>query len=327
MSQKKLVKRADGRYKVCYGDRQFYGKTKAEAMQKRDDYVANECKGLNLDLSECTFLDYGMRWVQVYRAECGDSQRKQYENMVQFMDEHLRVKQLRYITVTDVQWVVNKLSVYSTSHVNKFMTTMRGIFKTAVAEGAMLRDPMELVKRPKCKKTEGHRAFELWERDLITSTYDEHDFGLMAMVMLYAGLRRGEALFLDVDRDVDFENKLIYVRGAVSFCEGNQPTVTDGKTENAQRTIPLVRPLADALRGHHGLLATKENGEMMSESAFDRKFDSYRESTTRWWATIISRPARCRMIRRSLAAGLICMSGICGKSTPLSTLGSSGPVS
>ena len=61
------------------------------------------------------------------------------------------------------------------------------------------------------------------------------------MVMLYAGLRRGEALFLDVDRDVDFEKKTITVNGAVSFSNGNQPVESDGKTENARRTIPLVQ--------------------------------------------------------------------------------------
>lgn len=182
---------------------------------------------------------------------------------------------MKNITVTDLQTVCNTLSVYSTSYVSKFMTTMRGIFKTAEAEGAMLRNPMEIVKRPKCKKTEGHRTFEVWERDLITSTYAEHEFGLVAMAMFYAGLRRGEALYINVDRDVDFDNKTITVRGAVTFAEGNQPEESEGKTKNAQRTIPLARPLSDALRGHHGLLCTKADGTLMSQSAFDRKYDSY----------------------------------------------------
>ena len=37
MSQKKLTKRNDGRFKVNYGTKQFYGKTKAEALKKRDE--------------------------------------------------------------------------------------------------------------------------------------------------------------------------------------------------------------------------------------------------------------------------------------------------
>lgn len=39
-----------------------------------------------------------------------------------------------------------------------------------------------------------------------------HWFHPAVMVMLYAGLRRGEALALDLDRDVDYINHCIYVR-------------------------------------------------------------------------------------------------------------------
>ena len=51
--------------------------------------------------------------------------------------------------------------------------------------------------------------------------------------------------------------------------------VTEGKTVNARRTIPMADPVAEALRGHHGLLLTKENGGMMSQAAFERKYQSY----------------------------------------------------
>lgn len=95
------------------------------------------------------------------------------------------------------------------------------------------------------------------------------------MAMMLAGLRRGEALYLDIDRAVDFANKTITVRGAVSFSEGNQAVASPGKTEAAQRTIPLVKPLEDALRGHHGLICAKQNGALTSEAAFQNRFSSY----------------------------------------------------
>ena len=117
------------------------------------------------------------------------SQKKQYAKMVEFTAEALRNKAMRNITVTDMQAICNRLSVYSASHVTKYMSM---------------------------------------------------------------------------------------VRGAVSFAEGNQPKLTDGKTDAAQRTIPMVPPLADALRGHHGLLCTKVDGTLMTQAAFDRKFDSYK---------------------------------------------------
>ena len=275
MSRNKLAQRSDGRFKVNYKDKQFYGKSKKEALRKREEYVVLEKAGIDYDHCDTPFTDYGLRWLETYRVDCSSRQQQQYANMIKYAGEKLNNKPMRHITVTDIQSIINTLSVYSTSYVNKFMTTLRGIFRTAFAEGAILRNPMDLVKRPKCKKAEGHRALEEWERDLISSTYREHDFGPVAMVMLYTGLRRGEAIYIDVDRDVDFENNLITVRGAVSFSNGNQAEESEGKTENAKRTIPLVKPLADALRGRHGLLCPKENGKLMSQTAFERKYESY----------------------------------------------------
>ena len=57
MSQHKITKRADGRYKVNYGTKQFYGKTKAEAERKREAWIDDEKAGLNHDLENMTFRE------------------------------------------------------------------------------------------------------------------------------------------------------------------------------------------------------------------------------------------------------------------------------
>ncbi len=67
--------------------------------------------------------------------------------------------------------------------------------------------------------------------ELVETTYAEHDFGPAAMVMLYAGLRRGEVLYLDVDRMWIFRRKR-------SLCAARYPS--------ARATV----------RGHEGKTAT-----------------------------------------------------------------------
>ena len=42
MSRNQLAQRSDGRFKVNYKNKQFYGKSKKEALRKRDEYVALE---------------------------------------------------------------------------------------------------------------------------------------------------------------------------------------------------------------------------------------------------------------------------------------------
>ncbi len=275
MPRQTITKRTDGRFQCKYGNKYFYGKTQKEAIQKRDAWILEEKKGLDHLKDGVTFEEYALEWISVFRAKTSKPQRKQYENMMKAVAKQLNNKRMKDITSMDLQRVCNQLDVYSNSHISKFMTTLRGIFKSAAADGVILRNPLDNVIRPHGKKTEGHRALEPWERNLVAATCQEHDFGLAAMTMMFAGLRRGEVLAIDIDRDVDFEKHTITVNEALSFPEGNQAVITDGKTENAKRTIPMAKPLEEALKGHHGLILAKENGELMSMMAFERKYESW----------------------------------------------------
>lgn len=260
MPRQILTKRADGRYAIKYDGHFFYGKTMAEATRKRDEYMQKKLMGYNLNLADTPFLDYGLAWVETYHSECNPMQRKQYASFIRYTAEHMRPTLVRAVTATDVQRLLNILSGHSNSHISKFASTIKGVFNAAVQDGIILRSPAEMAKPPK-GTSGGHRALKNWERELVESTCLEHDFGLCAMVMMYAGLRRGEMLYLDVDRDVDFKRKTLTVRGAVSFCEGNQGVASDGKTEASRRVVPMPDCLAEVLKDHHGLLCAKANGE------------------------------------------------------------------
>ena len=78
------------------------------------------------------------------------------------------------------------------------------------------------------------------------------------MLMLYAGLRRGEAIAIDIDRDVDFVNKRITVRGAISFVK-RKPILKTTKTKAGIRTIPLLSVLQNELIGLHGVIYVSSN--------------------------------------------------------------------
>ncbi len=68
------------------------------------------------------------------------------------------------------------------------------------------------------------------------------------MVMLYAGLRRGEAMYVDVDRDCDFVMHTLTVRGALSFTDGNAPMFP-----KARQTMPCVLfPWCGSWKKHSG---------------------------------------------------------------------------
>lgn len=274
MPRQKLNERKDGRYTSKYDGRFFYGKTQGEALKKRDQYIKEMHLGYDPDLSETTFYEYALTWLDAFRADCNPKQRRQYETMIEYAAVTLKKRYLRQITATDIKVLYNSLKGYSESHIFKFRTTIRGIFTAALRDRIIISNPAEAIHPPAGTVGE-HRCLERWEQQLVVDTYKEHDFGLCAMTMMFAGLRRGEALCLNVDRDVDFEKNVIHVREAASFTEGNQAVITDGKTDNAQRTIPLNTILAEALRDHHGLLCDKMDGSVMSLTSCNRKFQSY----------------------------------------------------
>ena len=70
MSRNQLAQRSDGRFKVNYKNKQFYGKSKKEALRKRDEYVALERAGIDYDCCDTPFTEYGLRWLETYRVDC-----------------------------------------------------------------------------------------------------------------------------------------------------------------------------------------------------------------------------------------------------------------
>ena len=274
MPRQTLQLRNDGRYRCNLDGKSFYGRTQDEAMQKRDKYILDCGLGYDPDLAEVPFLEYGLGWLKAYRSGCNPTQKRMYENMIRSAAEIIRKRYLRMINATDIQILFNSLTGMSQSYISKYCTTIKSIFRAAIQDGVIVRSPAELAKPPKGTSSQ-HRCLEPWEQKLVVETWKEHDFGPYAMVMLFAGLRRGEALYLNIDRDVNFEKKQICVQGAVSFSEGIRGHVTQGKTKAAIRTVPLCECLEQILKDRHGLLLPRQDGSLMTLSSFDRKYESY----------------------------------------------------
>jgi integrase len=98
------------------------------------------------------------------------------------------------------------------------------------------------------------------------------------MAMLYAGIRPQEAKAFDIDKDVDFKNETLSVRQTAHIDPKNRQryVITDkGKTENANRTIPLLPPLKAALTDKHGLLITSAHGEPVTRTTWRVVWRSY----------------------------------------------------
>lgn len=274
MPRARATKRSDGRYQVKFNNKTFYGKTAREAITKCEEYKQILNSGIDAQTMGMTLQSYASRWVDTYKAHLTDNAYNQHVRIIRRLCDHngMGSTPIARISTMDIQAFYNLAEGMSHSYICDMRDTVRGIFKYAVADRVITHDPT--IKAVLPKGTKGtHRAITQEERDLISST--PHKLRPAVMVMLYAGLRRGEALAIDIDRDVDFDDRTITVREAVRFENGQYPVVVDPKTEAGKRTVPLLGVLESELRGLHGLLAHKEDGDIMTERAWTRAWSSY----------------------------------------------------
>lgn len=196
-----------------------------------------------------------------------------YAKQMDVLCEYIGNKQLRDVTPTDIKAVYVHYLGYSESTIRCARILFSGLFDGAMADGYINRNPCKHESAKPHKGSVGtHRAIDTDQRVLILST--QHRLRAAVMAMLYAGLRRGEAMAIDIDRDIDFSAAIIHVREAVRF-DSNQPIITTPKTEAGERDIPLVSILADELRDLYGLLLPSAQGRLCSDTAFRRAWDSY----------------------------------------------------
>ena len=218
-----------------------------------------------------TFSYYAQKWVDAYKSNTSN---RYYNNILRILHTFMQTagdKPLKDYVPTDIQEAYKTLSGKSKSYISKYHQTVKVVFQAAVADRVIIFSPCDKVKPPK-GESGTHRAIEPWERDLIMQS--DHRLKPAVMCMLYAGLRRGEVLALNVDRDVDFKAMTITIREAVRF-ESNQPIVVNPKTEAGIRTVPMPDILADELQGLHRLVATTAQGEPLSETGFKRAWEGF----------------------------------------------------
>lgn len=267
-------RRADGRYRVKYQGKEFYGSTQKEAYAKRDEYRRMLEAGIRAEAEGLTVKAYARRWVHTYKAHLSDAAYNVHVRILNRFCAHQGIgsRAIKDINTIDIQSFYNQYQGMSYSTICDVRDTIKGLFKFALADRVIQYDPTIKATLPKGKKGT-HRVITDRERDLINRL--QHKLRPAVMVMLYAGLRRGEVLALDIDRDVDFSNKTISVREAVRFEGQLQPLIVSPKTEAGARTIPLLDVLAHELHGLHGLVAADAKGQHMSHSAWRAAWDSY----------------------------------------------------
>lgn len=260
MPKKRNSKREDGRIAVQVylgkidGRRKYktvYGKTQKEAEEKALQTKLSMRKGIDITAERDTFGQWAERFQAAKKADgLSVSQMTSYKNYCNVLSP-LDDMPISKVRVGDVQDIVNDLAE-NNSHTGrptgkKTLIALKGtaeqIFGMAIDARVLEYNPAAAVRIPRNAPQSCRRALTSEEQQWIIDT--PHRAQRSAMIMMYAGVRRGELIPLTWN-DIDLKKKTIRVNKAVEMINGN-PHVKSPKTQAGNRTIDIPQRLVDFL--------------------------------------------------------------------------------
>lgn len=280
--------------KDCNGKQMYKsisGKTEEEAAEKALQIKIARRKGIDITADRDNFKKWADRWLKIKKGDVSAGRYDIYFYAVNKM-ENLWYIPIIKVSTGDVQDVINELAQKNPrtgkptakKTLIDVKSAAKQIFQLALEQRVIEYNPAEAVKIPKKAPQSERRALIEEEQQWIIDT--PHRAQRAAMIMMYAGLRRGELIPL-LWSDIDLTAKTIDVNKSVEIIKGKS-VQKDGeaKTEASIRTIDIPQQLVDFLtfeRKKDGITPETEDtlvvrsakGKMLTESGWKRLWDAY----------------------------------------------------
>lgn len=273
-----LKRRADGRFACRYKDQWFYSyESSDDALQQRKDYIDAEKRGR---IMSYFVREYAENWLERAYPNVSPSTKRGLKTHLRTLINAIGELRVAEVRPSDIKAIYSeKYNGLSNSYVKAAKQLYCALFDSAVADGLILSNPArDKTAKPHTGTYTGHRAITEQERNWIETLCTDHRAHPVAMAMLYAGIRPQEAKALNIDKDVDFINETVTIRQTAHIDPKNGQKYVftgKGKTERANRQIPLLPPLKNALTGKHGYLVTSAHGERITHTTWRVLWNSY----------------------------------------------------
>lgn len=272
--QKKQVlkQRKDGRFCCKYHGIQFMGDSSDEALALRDEYKRQEAAGEVAYTNGPTVAEYALKWLPLHKAGVSDKCYNDYAKQLESLFPVMGDKRLPEVTVDDCAAAWRHYQGYSASTVHRAKMLFVALFDAAIENDLCRKNPFRAKFAQPPKAPAGtHRALTDEEMRLVRTV--PHRMQLAAMIMMCAGLRRGEVLALTRE-DISLDSGMIRVNKAVRFI-GNRPSLVRPKTSAGTRFVPILSVLRPYLENPPERAAATATGDIMTDTAFRRAWDSY----------------------------------------------------
>lgn len=261
----------------------MYGHTQAEADTKANELKLMLRKGIDITASNDSFSEWGKRWLKLKKSEVSLNQYNVYRSALNHLNKYVGNIALAKIETISIQECIYDLAEKNPTTekpsakqtLKTVKITASQIFRLAIENRVLDYNPVDAVKLPKNAPENARRALTANEQAWIVNTY--HRAQRASMIMMYAGLRRGELLALTWS-DIDLSNGIIHVNKSAERINGKFIIKDSTKTESGMRSIDIPEILINYLKHEkrsNFYVCTNSKGDMHTESSWRRMWESY----------------------------------------------------
>lgn len=244
-------------WRFSHDGKQFLGRTKEEALKKRDDYKASN--KLSRDKSFGELVNWWLESIYLRDSGIRDSTKTLHVNAFYaiFDGSKLLNERIDAINGTDLQKVFSSSAVGATTqrHCRSFL---RRFFRYCMANGLASIDATQTLIVPEAKHKRQSQEIEVFtENELkrfIECTPQNHRLRLLIVLAIYTGARVGELLALQY---TDIENGTMTINKALKEIEPirgkgekTRLEIQQTKTASSVRTLPLDESVQKAIVFH-----------------------------------------------------------------------------
>ena len=263
------------------GKRKYYrGKTKREAEAKRDKDIALTKRGVDVS-SDPLFKDVGELWFSFKNND--DLHIRTRETLEGTLRRYIYPaigdRKIRELRPLDIMNMMRGLSSMSNSTQRKVLQATKAICAFAVDNDMIPKTPVLSSIKAGGETTEEIQPLTDEQCKRLLAAVEGTRAHLFVELLLYTGLRRGEALGL-MWKDIDFKAATLKVERSVVYPSNNQGGEINPelKTSAARRTIPVVPRLLEDLKEARAkskslYVFSMKDGSFLSESSFRRMWE------------------------------------------------------
>jgi len=280
----KRKKRKDGRYakQVTIGIKNgkpirktLYGDTLKELDKNYRDFMSLKDKGIVLQEDNTTFREFSELWLTNEKiGSIRDQSITTIRGQLNTINSHIGDIKMRNLRQSHVEeFRASMLKTGKLAQYNLCLSRIKAIIRYAIQKDIIVKDITLGMKPIKNTQQRVKRSFTSEERQLFTSAGLDNFELCFVNLLLYTGLRKNEALALNVN-DIDLKKKKISITKSLISSKRRELCLQEyTKTAAGKRQVPipscLMEILTKYINGKTGILFTSRNGGYISGGTMD----------------------------------------------------------